>query len=889
MGINNLLPLLSPHFPKNPISTYSSSTIGIDGHAWLHWAAIADAEKLFISRLKDEKTCGRVECKIKIGNYEKENKPYQDNFTGYYNQFHKKCDRCQKLFRISQKYAEKPMVYPILFYKRLMTLLKHQIKVIIVFDGLPLPQKLEEAKKRRERRESSYHTARELFLSDDKEYRKHTLSCISISGEIIQNTVKYLKDHCQAQEINNPANEKIINQQIQQNNMNNIEVSRMDNIHREKNHLHYVEGKGENSKEMVTQISHGYNLGNEKYRTPNENRRNSMSSFIANEKCTSINVTQKITHEPPPHTNEMAQMRYHADSKRHPNGGSPEKVNVTSNDEQMKDSLVMEIQVSNHKADQSKKEEQNTEYSEKLTEKDPLSPINSFHSSTHTRYKDKPIKRSDVRIIYSPYESDAQLSYLQSINEIDHVLTEDSDLIVQGCKSVLYKFKDGNVEEYNRAKILDLMDITDECSYTNREINHEHSQINSGNKDIPDIIYSKNPCNQGSAESNTCNREKSISHSSQEPGAVGSKDTSVEDSRSPKNTIHPSLIGSNIRYNRNSSRGSMLNRSQNLTPKNSRNSITFSPRTSQISSMNSSPNSQPPSKLKILMSDLLDIAILSGCDYLENIPKLGINRTLKYWEQFFHEKNSSTKGYNIYNHENTSNPNDTGSCTYQATLKISHFLSSLPKTFIIPPGYLQDFLLARNTFLYQIVWWKEFRFKDGSKVCQDKLQKYFGGFSKISPVKDNLIRNHTEKNKVEIKRGKNMIKYREDGSNSFQDVGNSENLLKKRKRIKIITTNTSNVDQKGQEQIKKIAGKKNTDLKQRSKMNSSQKEGEHIKNSRDNFLTTTVVSSPNISMTTSSETINITNHSEYQDQTNKERKRRGRTEMMDRMVRKRKK
>ena len=53
-----------------------------------------------------------------------------------------------------------------------------------------------------------------------------------------------------------------------------------------------------------------------------------------------------------------------------------------------------------------------------------------------------------IEFIVSPYEADAQLAYL-SINDLVHaVITEDSDLLVYGCKRVLFKMdKFGSGEE----------------------------------------------------------------------------------------------------------------------------------------------------------------------------------------------------------------------------------------------------------------------------------------------------------------------------------------------------------------------------------------------------------------------------------------------------------
>ena len=39
----------------------------------------------------------------------------------------------------------------------------------------------------------------------------------------------------------------------------------------------------------------------------------------------------------------------------------------------------------------------------------------------------------------APYEADAQLAYLERVGIVDGILTEDSDLLVFGCKTVLFK------------------------------------------------------------------------------------------------------------------------------------------------------------------------------------------------------------------------------------------------------------------------------------------------------------------------------------------------------------------------------------------------------------------------------------------------------------------
>jgi exonuclease-1 len=49
---------------------------------------------------------------------------------------------------------------------------------------------------------------------------------------------------------------------------------------------------------------------------------------------------------------------------------------------------------------------------------------------------------ANVDYIVAPYEADAQLAYLERRGTIQGIITEDSDLIVFGCKTVLYKMND---------------------------------------------------------------------------------------------------------------------------------------------------------------------------------------------------------------------------------------------------------------------------------------------------------------------------------------------------------------------------------------------------------------------------------------------------------------
>lgn len=49
------------------------------------------------------------------------------------------------------------------------------------------------------------------------------------------------------------------------------------------------------------------------------------------------------------------------------------------------------------------------------------------------------LKTEGVSYVVAPFEADAQLAYLERIGLVDGILTEDSDLLVFGCRKVLLK------------------------------------------------------------------------------------------------------------------------------------------------------------------------------------------------------------------------------------------------------------------------------------------------------------------------------------------------------------------------------------------------------------------------------------------------------------------
>jgi exonuclease-1 len=49
------------------------------------------------------------------------------------------------------------------------------------------------------------------------------------------------------------------------------------------------------------------------------------------------------------------------------------------------------------------------------------------------------LRAESVPYVVAPYEADAQLAYLERIGLVDGIITEDSDLLVFGCRTVLFK------------------------------------------------------------------------------------------------------------------------------------------------------------------------------------------------------------------------------------------------------------------------------------------------------------------------------------------------------------------------------------------------------------------------------------------------------------------
>jgi exonuclease 1 len=83
----------------------------------------------------------------------------------------------------------------------------------------------------------------------------------------------------------------------------------------------------------------------------------------------------------------------------------------------------------------------------------PSPPFPNRTASLTLFYSTQALKAESVSYVVAPYEADAQLAFLERAGAISAILTEDSDLLVFGCRSVLFKLDHvaGTVTSISRA------------------------------------------------------------------------------------------------------------------------------------------------------------------------------------------------------------------------------------------------------------------------------------------------------------------------------------------------------------------------------------------------------------------------------------------------------
>ncbi|KAJ9141526.1 hypothetical protein P3X46_032052 [Hevea brasiliensis] len=85
------------------------------------------------------------------------------------------------------------------------------------------------------------------------------------------------------------------------------------------------------------------------------------------------------------------------------------------------------------------------------------------------------LRSENVEFVVAPYEADAQLAYLSSLEAeeggIVAVITEDSDLLAYGCQATIFKMdRYGNGEEIVLDKVFDAVACKPSFQYFNREL-----------------------------------------------------------------------------------------------------------------------------------------------------------------------------------------------------------------------------------------------------------------------------------------------------------------------------------------------------------------------------------------------------------------------------------
>ena len=88
------------------------------------------------------------------------------------------------------------------------------------------------------------------------------------------------------------------------------------------------------------------------------------------------------------------------------------------------------------------------------------------------------LQKQGIEYIVAPYEADAQMAYLFHTGVVDAIITEDSDLVLFGCKKIFFKMQpDGTLSEFLMDRIAKVRD----CDF--RNFSHEmirHMCILSG-------------------------------------------------------------------------------------------------------------------------------------------------------------------------------------------------------------------------------------------------------------------------------------------------------------------------------------------------------------------------------------------------------------------------
>ena len=83
------------------------------------------------------------------------------------------------------------------------------------------------------------------------------------------------------------------------------------------------------------------------------------------------------------------------------------------------------------------------------------------------------LRREGIRYVVAPYEADAQLAYLEKRGLIQAIVTEDSDLLVFGCRTLLLKMSQfGDCVEIKREKFANVTGQITLHGFTDDDFRH---------------------------------------------------------------------------------------------------------------------------------------------------------------------------------------------------------------------------------------------------------------------------------------------------------------------------------------------------------------------------------------------------------------------------------
>jgi exonuclease-1 len=86
------------------------------------------------------------------------------------------------------------------------------------------------------------------------------------------------------------------------------------------------------------------------------------------------------------------------------------------------------------------------------------------------------LQKAGVQYVVAPYEADAQMAYLDQVGMVSAVITEDSDLLLFGCKRVLFKLdSNGSADEICIRRLGEATEL----DFSNFSLRKVHWQLSS--------------------------------------------------------------------------------------------------------------------------------------------------------------------------------------------------------------------------------------------------------------------------------------------------------------------------------------------------------------------------------------------------------------------------